>query len=144
MPGRGPPRTARAGRRVGNGGGGFTQGGQLAATNATAAGVTIQNTAAVSVGTVNAASGTVVLGATGVAVGTTIEAGIITANTLTGLSNSSVTLNQANVIGNLGPFTTGGDFSLVNAAALTVSGTVNAGSNALSLNTGTSLLTVSN
>ena len=63
-------------------------------------------------------------------------AGIITATTLTGSTNRSATLSDANAIANLGAFTTNnGAFSLTDAAALTVTGLVNTGTGGLSLTT---------
>jgi filamentous hemagglutinin family protein len=63
-------------------------------------------------------------------------AGIITASALKGSSKGAVTLTADNVIGRLGPFSTGnGAFSLTDAGSLTVTGAVNAGTGVLSLTT---------
>uniref|UniRef100_UPI00260C9292 beta strand repeat-containing protein n=1 Tax=Metallibacterium sp. TaxID=2940281 RepID=UPI00260C9292 len=68
--------------------------------------------------------------------------GILTANTLTGSAAGSVTLNEANLIGNLGPFTATG-FSLTNNQALTVgSGATVDGGNSMALTTTTGDLTI--
>jgi filamentous hemagglutinin family protein len=64
----------------------------------------------------------------------TSHSGTITAYTLTGSAAGFVVLSGANEIANLGDFTdTGGRFVLNNSEGLTVSGTVNTGSNILSL-----------
>ncbi|MBV9585011.1 MAG: hypothetical protein JO213_09030, partial [Alphaproteobacteria bacterium] len=111
--------------------------GTLTTTNAGAAAVTIQNIGALSVGTISAASGTVVLGAASAPVGTTIETGIITAANLTGNASGSVTLTGNNLIANLGAFSSGNNnLTLNDTTALNVAGAVNAG-------TGTVTLTVS-
>ena len=56
---------------------------------------------------------------------TEVSGAIITADTLTGSSIGDTTLNDANLIANLGAFTTsGGAFALTDAQALTVTGTV--------------------
>jgi filamentous hemagglutinin family protein len=61
-------------------------------------------------------------------------AGIITAETLTGSSGATTTLNSANLISNLGAFTnTAGNFGLTDAQTLTVTGTVNTGTKVLAL-----------
>jgi filamentous hemagglutinin family protein len=83
------------------------------------------------------AGGTVSLGVSGVIAET--GAGAVSANTLTGSSNGGATLNGANQIANLGPFSNSGlgDFSLTDGKSLTVSGPVSAGiaGNSLTLNT---------
>jgi len=62
--------------------------------------------------------------------------GKITATTLTGSSHGAVTLNAANVITNLGAFTTNySAFALTDAALLTTTGTVNAGTSTIALTT---------
>jgi len=65
------------------------------------------------------------------------SSGKITATTLTGFSHGAATLNAANVITNLGAFTTGGNyaFAFTDALDLTVTGAVNTGSGALTLTT---------
>ena len=56
--------------------------------------------------------------------------GIITAASLTGSALTSATLNASNLIGTLGGFTaSSGDFSLLDAAAVTLTGTVSASGN---------------
>jgi mucin-19 len=61
---------------------------------------------------------------------------IITAGTLTGSANLATTLGTANQIANLGAFTnTDGNFTLTDAQGLTVTGTVNAGTKNLALQT---------
>src|SRR3546814_4220354 len=64
-------------------------------------------------------------------------AGAITAGTLTGSSVGSTTLNRANVVGTLGAFTTGGNFSFNNTQTLTVNNapSANGGAGALALTT---------
>src|SRR6185312_10261325 len=122
---------------------GFTAGGDLAVTD----NQTLTVTAAVSGADVAlktttgdldlaanvSAPGTVDL----VSAGTVSQSGgIITAATLTGSSAGSATLNDANLIANLGSFTnTGaGGFSLTDAQSLNVTGAVAAGSDNLALN----------
>ncbi len=62
--------------------------------------------------------------------------GVITATELTGSASGGTRLEGANLIGSLGDFTnTNGNFLLTNHQALTVSGTVNAGTNVLTLQT---------
>ena len=71
------------------------------------------------------------------------QSGVLTAGTLV-LTNAggTTTLDQANVIGNLGGVNaTGGDFSLVNSAALTLTGAITAGSNDVSISTSTNAVT---
>ena len=65
------------------------------------------------------------------------SAGRITATTLTGSSKGAVALDAANVITDLGAFTTGGNyaFALTDVHDLTVDGAVNAGTGALTLTT---------
>ena len=65
------------------------------------------------------------------------SSGKITATTLTGSSHGATTLNGANMVSNLGAFTTGGNnaFSLTDAHDLTVTGAVNAGTAGLTLTT---------
>jgi hypothetical protein len=64
------------------------------------------------------------------------SSGKITATTLTGSSHGAVTLNAANIIANLGAFTTNnGNFALTDAALLTTTGAVNAGTHAITLAT---------
>jgi hypothetical protein len=65
------------------------------------------------------------------------SAGIIDATTLTGGAHGAVTLNGKNVIADLGAFSTGGNhaFELTDDHALSVDGTVNAGTAALDLTT---------
>ncbi|THD04853.1 beta strand repeat-containing protein, partial [Rhodanobacter lindaniclasticus] len=64
-------------------------------------------------------------------------AGVITAGTLTGSSAGSTALNAANHVGNLGAFTTGGDFTFNNAQSLTVNNapSANGGAGNLTLTT---------
>jgi len=63
-------------------------------------------------------------------------AGKITASSLTGSSHGAVTLNAANIIANLGAFTTNnGNLALTDAALLTTTGTVNAGTHTITLKT---------
>lgn len=64
--------------------------------------------------------------------------GVITAGTLTGSTTGRTDLTGAsNAIANLGGFTTGGDFALNNGGvALQVTGPLNAGANAVTLNAG--------
>ncbi len=60
--------------------------------------------------------------------------GVITAQTLTGETAGTVTLNGANLVQNLGEFTnTGGSFSLTNNETLTFAGTLNTGSHGQTL-----------
>src|SRR5205807_6576865 len=98
---------------INNGGAAFTQGGTL-----TAGTVEIQNTAALSVGTITA--GLVVLEP----VGATTETGIITANFLAvNDTGGNAVLESANVVGTLAARLTaaGGAFSVDNGAkALTI------------------------
>ena len=54
---------------------------------------------------------------------------------MTGFSNSSVALNQANAISNLSAFTASSGFALTNGQTLNTNGTVDAGSGGLSLTT---------
>nr|WP_199043850.1 filamentous hemagglutinin N-terminal domain-containing protein [Dyella sp. ASV24] len=88
----------------------------------------------------NAVSGmTIALNASNGAINQT--AGTLTTGTLTGQSSGATLLTQANQIGSLGNYTSGGDFSLTNGAAIVQSGslqvqgatTLNAGSNAITL-----------
>ena len=63
---------------------------------------------------------------------------VITAATLTGSSVGDTTLNDANLIANLGAFaTSGGNFALTNAQALTVTGTVDTDATPGTTNTAT-------
>jgi hypothetical protein len=67
---------------------------------------------------------------------TSNSSGKIMATTLTGSSVGTVTLNAANVITDLGAFTTGnGAFALTDARTLTTTGTLNAGTGAIALTT---------
>src|SRR5712691_3592281 len=131
MPGRGRSRSTMAGRRL-------PRNGTLLTTNATGSAVLLQSTAAVSVGTITAANGAVILGMALKPVGATTETGIITANSLIGTSTSSVTLNQANLVSNLGNYTSNGNFSLFNTVPLTqtAGGTVDAGSGSILVDNG--------
>jgi filamentous hemagglutinin family protein len=107
---------------IDNGGAAFTQSGTITTTANSATAVTIENTAALSLKTITTGSaGTVTLGAAGLTVGAVTQAsgGVITTGTLTGLSSSSVALTGANVIANLGAFTSSGNFTLDNTATLT-------------------------
>ena len=63
--------------------------------------------------------------------------GVINATTLTGSSHGTVALNGANVLTNLGGFTTNGNnaFSLTDAHSLNVNGAVNAGTAGITLAT---------
>ncbi|WP_168171090.1 filamentous hemagglutinin N-terminal domain-containing protein [Rhodanobacter sp. B05] len=61
-------------------------------------------------------------------------AGVIKANTLTGSAAGSASLNDANLIGTLGSFSSNG-FSLTNAQALAVNGAVAGGTGATTLTT---------
>src|SRR5204862_6752719 len=85
--------------------------------------------------TISAVNGTVILGTSGGPVGSVTETGTITTKTLTGFSNSSVALNQANAISNLSAFTASSGFALTNGQTLNTNGTVDAGSGGLSLTT---------
>ncbi|HEX3881015.1 MAG TPA: filamentous hemagglutinin N-terminal domain-containing protein, partial [Stellaceae bacterium] len=108
----------------------------LVETTATGSAVTLQNTAALGTnGAITASSGTVVLGTAGNTVGATVGAGteVITADTLTGVSTGGVVLTGANAIANLGPYTPGGAFGLIEATNLTVNGTMSAGGSDVSL-----------
>jgi len=61
-------------------------------------------------------------------------AGIVSAGTLTGSAAGTTTLNSANRIMNLGSFVnTGGNFALADDRSLTITGTVNTGSDDLTL-----------
>jgi hypothetical protein len=64
-------------------------------------------------------------------------AGIISGTTLFGSSNGATTLNDANLLTNLGPFANvgAGGFALTNAQTLTVTGALDAGTGALGLTT---------
>jgi filamentous hemagglutinin family protein len=127
---------------IDNGGQDFDQSaGTLTTTNATAAAITIQNTGTLKVGTLtaDAANGGVALGVTGKPVGTVTEPGpgIITAGLLTGVSGSSVTLDQANQIATLDAFTAAGNFSLHNSKALAQTATtVDAGAGTILIDNG--------
>ncbi|QNK01456.1 filamentous hemagglutinin N-terminal domain-containing protein [Dyella telluris] len=88
----------------------------------------------------NAVSGqTVVLDAAAGSI--TQTGGTLTAGTLAGDSGGSTTLAQANQVGNLGSYRSGGDFSFTNGMAITQSSslqvqgatTLNAGTNAITL-----------
>jgi len=106
------------------------------AVNAGTAGLTLATTGSTSDIMVNSTltGGTVTL-ASGATIGET--GGVITATTLTGSSHGATTLNGANMVTNLGAFTTGGNnaFALTDAHDLTVTGAVNAGSAGLTLTT---------
>ena len=93
---------------IDNGGAAFTQGGTLTTASALAAAITIQNTAALSVGTIAAATGGVVLGIAGKPVGATSETGIVTALSLSGNSAGGLALNDANALGQFTAFTNTG------------------------------------
>jgi len=80
-----------------------------------------------------AATGTLALSSSQGAINQT--AGTIAAGMLTGSSAGSAILLQANLVGTLGAFTTGGDFTFNNAQSLTVN-------NALSVNGGAGNLTL--
>ena len=86
---------------------------------------------------------TATLTATGGAISQT--AGVLTAGTLTGSSGTTTTLDDANVIGNLGAFTTGGAFSLDNTATLTQTAgtTLNAGAGDIAIDNGGAAFTQS-
>ncbi|MHB1943489.1 MAG: beta strand repeat-containing protein, partial [Acidiferrobacteraceae bacterium] len=86
------------------------------------------------------ATGTLTLTSSNAAIDQT--GGILTAGTLTGSSAGSVTLNDANLISNLGTFTATG-FSLINNQALTVgSGATVDGGTSMALTTTTGDLTI--
>lgn len=110
---------------IDNGGAAINQNGTLT-TAGTGTAVTIQNSGTLSVGTITAPNGTVVLGNATGPVGATSETGIITANLLTGNSLGGVTLTDANKINTLGPFVSAGLLDFTNAQALTAGG-LNAG-----------------
>ncbi|WP_165418463.1 filamentous hemagglutinin N-terminal domain-containing protein [Dyella amyloliquefaciens] len=73
---------------------------------------------------------------------------VFSANSLAGGSTGSTVLNQANQLGTLGNYTTGGNFTLVNGQAITQSGalrvqgstSLSAGSNSITLSNGNNAL----
>ena len=100
--------------------------GDLTTTSVSGTATTIRDATTVSLGNVTVgtgATGTVILGVGGDITGAVTQTGIITANTLTGNTANTVTLNGNNVITNLGAFTSNGAFSLNdNAGGLNVTG----------------------
>jgi filamentous hemagglutinin family protein len=84
---------------------------------------------------VNAGSGVVTLNSAGTI--TEPAGGLITAATLTGTSVGGTTLNQTNLLTNLGPFTNAGagGFALTDGETLDVTGAVGAGTGGLALTT---------
>jgi hypothetical protein len=119
---------------IDNGGAVFTQGGTLSAGGATQPAVTIQNTAALSVGTITAPNGGVALGSTGKAVGTVTEAGSITAASLAGNTTGNVTLDGNNAISNLGALSIGNANLVLNdAIGLNITGPVSVGTGSVRL-----------
>lgn len=69
--------------------------------------------------------------------------GMLTTGTLTGQSSGSTLLTQANQIGSLGNYTSGGDFSLTNGASIVQSGSLQV-QGATTLNAGTNAITLTN
>ena len=84
---------------------------------------------------VNTGSGAVSLTSTGTI--TEPAGGLISAATLTGTSVGGTTLNQTNLLTNLGPFTDGGagGFALTNGQTLNVTAAIGAGTGGLALTT---------
>ena len=115
------------------------------AVNAGTAGLTLATTGGTNAMTLaaNLTGGTVTLSSAGTINQT---AGVITATTLTGISHGATTLKDANIVTNLGTFTTSGNnaFALTDAHSLNVSGVVNAGTAGLTLATtgGTNAMTL--
>jgi fibronectin-binding autotransporter adhesin len=90
----------------------------------------------------NAVSGTTIaLNAGNGAINQT--AGTLTTGTLTGQSSGATLLTQGNQIGSLGNYTSGGDFSLTNGAAIVQSGSLQV-QGATTLNAGTNAITLTN
>ena len=106
------------------------------AVNAGTAGVTLATTGGTNAMTLAASltGGTVTLNSAGTI---TQTAGVINATTLTGSSHGATTLNDANIVTNLGAFTNAGTggFAFTDAKALIVSGTVNGGTGTVALTT---------
>ena len=98
------------------------------------ANVTLIGRDGISLGNNLSSAGTVTLTSSNGAISQ--SGGVITAGTLTGSSHSNTTLNQANLVGQLGNFSAA-NFSLVNAQALAVTGVLSTvgGSGAISLTT---------
>ncbi|MGN6227657.1 MAG: beta strand repeat-containing protein, partial [Dyella sp.] len=105
------------------------------------ANVTLIGRDGISLGNNLSSAGTVTLTSSNGAISQ--SGGVITAGTLTGSSHGNTTLNQANLVGQLGNFTAA-NFSLVNAQALAVTGVLSTvgGSGAISLTTTSGALDV--
>ena len=97
---------------IDNGGQAFTQSGMLASSGNSAAAVTIRNTAALSVGTIAAPNGGVVLGTEAAPVGPTIETGAIDPGSLLIVSLGSVALTGPNTVDTLAAIIIGPGASL--------------------------------
>ncbi|MBL1140580.1 MAG: hypothetical protein HND53_00945 [Proteobacteria bacterium] len=108
--------------------GAINLGGALTTTSVSGTAVTVRDATTVSLADVTTgvgATGTVILGVGGDITGAVTQTGIITTNTLTGNTASTITLGGNNVITNLGTFTSNGAFALNdNAAGLNVTGAI--------------------
>ena len=111
--------------------------GALTTTSITPTAITVRNASTVALGNVSS-TGTTTLGVLGDITGAVTQTGIITAGTLAGSTGalSNVTLAGANVLTNLGAFTSGAGLTVNDATlGLGVTGAVNSGTGSASITT---------
>ncbi len=140
--------TVNAGRGTialdGNGGAIALGTSTLTTTSNGAGAITVRDASTVALGTLTTgATGSVQLGNSADITGAVTQAGTIGSGTLTVSTAGAVTLGGANTLTSLGAVETGGNFTLNNAVALSVAGTV-AATGAAQISTTAGALTVAN
>jgi hypothetical protein len=109
--------------------------GVLTTTSNSATAVKVHNASTVALSNVTAgATGTVVIGVADIT-GAVTQTGVINTGTLTGNTTNAVTLTNANVLTNLGAFTSTGLNVTDSTGGLTVGGAVNSGAGATTITT---------